>query len=449
FEGESYFGTTENSMAGSFPVTIIHGFGDASPSAQAQMSELGGAQPETVPVGGACMVSTSYANMIPAGCEFGDTATKAETISVYNTLMGTIVSGVTGTASTRHHDVGILFASRKQGGHYMSVQSAISVAPSRSEDGGAAARAFEISAYMLPGLETAAMYVFGGSSWTRGGPVLSPQLIDVTPGQMASVIAAMPAVSTLSTNLRSFENRRRVLLQAAADAGYSTLMTPELQLWSGELFYKAGERGYTFWQSLKGGGASDPGKDVQKTTQIQDTAAIRKRYMSVSAADGNLSFDVPPDIVTGDGAFPRSLPFVRTYSAGAIERLGTYKLAFMSGQSQTVKTSWSWQYSGPDSDQAARLGGGWGHNYDLSVTQSSDGLRGLGISTAVEASQAVANVVALNEIGTPSSLADRVRILMISNMASSGAWVVKKGASSEAFVSLPDGRLSPPAMSTA
>ncbi len=448
FSGTSDF-QYERSIIGSFPVTIIHGFGQTGGGSQQAVNELQSAAPETTPVGSSCKPSTSYSMVIPASCVTGAASTQVETIRTYESLFDTIVTGVTGAAVARHHDIGIVYSSRRQGGAYMSLQSTMSMAPSRADDVAARDRAFDIEAYTQPKLELLSTYNWAGGGYL-GGPVLSGQVLDIAPSQMAAVLAALPPIDTTYPEPAIYETRRRAKLQAAADAGYSTIITTSVaDPFSGELFYRAGERGFTFWQSVKGGGVSDPAKDALKTTQVKAVTEVNKKYASVSLADGALNLAVSPDIVSGGGDFPRSLPFQRTYVGGPSERLNTSNFAYMSGPTQVVQQSNSWIYTGGDSDMPARIGGGWVHNYDITASLTMDAARSLGSLAAIEAANTVAKVVAMNEVAGGTTTADRLKLMLLPSGMSPIGWSIRRGASTETFVALADGRMNPPPRSQA
>ncbi|MEJ0058452.1 MAG: RHS repeat-associated core domain-containing protein [Terricaulis sp.] len=442
---------TQQNMVGSFPITIVHGFGAAAASAQQQMSAL----QDVSPISGSCQPSGG--GVISRTCQVGNSPLIAETIRYQETLLNTMVAGVTRTGIVRHHDVGIILSSRNVGSSYISMSTATSVVNSRADDAGARDRAFEIMGQLLPELEEASVAVepFSDDRHPEVGPRLPvsgvSQLVEVLPAQMATFLTALPSTSSYA-NFQVWETRRRARLQTAAGLGYTSVLNVTGDIWTGEFFYKAGDRNYTLWQALKGANIDDPLRATMNMAQISDAAAPRRRYASVSPSDGELSFTAPADIVTGAGAFPYSLDFRRTYVPGAQERVDAQRTTYMSGQNQVISNAQTWIYTGVDQDSAARLGGGWTHNFNITATTSVDYSRMLGSVSAIEGSGALATIVALNDLATPATLQDRVRLMSL-RRSMFPAWqrtfVVKRGASSEAFLLLPDWRLSSPPGSSA
>jgi RHS repeat-associated protein len=447
----------ETSTTGSWPITIIHGFGNAAASAQQQMSALQTARPifpmagEDIP----CMPSTSMPVTFRE-CHLSTAPVGAEAVREYYTLLDRTTSGATGAAINRHHDLGIVYTSRSGRNVYMSMQSTLSADITRSDDVASRDRAFEISAMLLPHLETSSI-----SDPSEGIPFQGPWLGYVDPfasvasGQMASVVAAMPAIGTYQLLDRNYQTWRRSRLQSNDYGGWSTNLGLDYATeWggdiAGEMFSKGDKRAYTLWQGVKGAAGGDPLQTVMTTTQISDAAVARRHYASVSLADGEVAFSAPPDIVTGAGDFPKSLSFIRSYRGGAQEFLQHDWTGYMSGQFETGVSSRYWQYNGPDQDMPARLGGGWTHNFNVSATLSADMARALGSENADEASRAIATVVVLNDMAADTSLKGRARAWSLLNQLPYGyTLLIKKGLGSEGFFWMPDGSLSPPAASKA
>jgi hypothetical protein len=428
------FAYDETSDLGSLPITIVHNFGQAGPNAASGVQE-------TWPTGGSDCVPNSMAGLVTRTCHIGTAPQSAETIRYNARLVQDAIAGVTGTAANAHHQLGVVYASRKTGSAYMTLSTSVSFARTKSEDTTSTQRALELLSYALPSVEgnASSSNPFSDDPYRPFiGPATptttSTPLIDVSPSQMSAVLAALPSVSTYPSYQQFWETRRRTRLQAAANAGYSVIFNQTGHHQTGELFYRQGEVSYTFWQTAKGATISDPFNPVMNTAQINEEAAARRQYLSVSPADGELRISAPPDIVSGAGEFPYALPFSRTYVGGARERRTGQGYTYYDGPTQTGSGSTSWEYTGIDNDMAARLGGGWTHNFNVSATMSQDFSRGLGAQSATEASFFITLMVTLNDTMPAANLQSRVRaIALLRYMPLGWTFVVKKGSSSEAF----------------
>lgn len=427
----------ENATDGSFPVTIVHGFGDASTSAQQHMSELQSASP----VGRTCRPASTTPTSWRS-CGNDNQVTAAETVGAYRTLMDRIVGGVTNTAISRHHDVGIVFSSRTPGLSRISMREYSSI-NSKVADASARTRAFEIQAATMSLVEGAAATTDpnerGDFSTFFFYRLFGRRIFDVAPDRMAGWLAALPQ----SDAEGGFDAWRRAQLQAAANNQLSTLIP---QGGDAEVFSHAnGGRAYTIWENLKGASAAnDPIANVMRTAEVVDAASMRRKAWSISAADGSLTFQAPADIVTGAGDFPASLPFVRTYKAGSRDRSHVSSTQyFTTGPAPDSTSTLISVRGGWDSDAYARLGGGWTHNFNVTAAYTGNAAKALGEDFAIEASAAISAVVSLNDLFANPTFEARLSVIgALNNMSSalySNSVVVKKGASAESFFLLPDG----------
>jgi len=446
----------ETSTVGSYPVTIVHAFGEASTSAQQFMSDLQTISP--VMTQKSCRASSST----PVGnrtCENDRQPVAAETVNPLRTLSSRLVAGVTGTAMTRHHDVGVIFASRNPGLSYASLQEAQSI-NSRTGDATGRDRAFEIEAATLPAVEGAATaddpnlqvdasrlflsrtgLQWGGSAnsnWLSMGAIAAPKFIDVSASNMAAVLASLPDTEGAGGYLPW----RKTRLQAAANAGYGAILNAGSD---GEIFIGSGARAYTAWESLKGAaGSADPVASALRTTELSDAAARRRKELSASLADGKVKFEAAPDIVTGAGDFPYSLPFTRTF-VGNMRESGRYSTSvyYGGGQPTTTIDTYLTIRGGGDSDSHTRLGGGWTHNYNVTAAISGNPAKGLADDAALEGAATIAGIVALNDLFANPTFQNRVAGAYVTNAIGASLYtntiVVKKGAAAETFFLLPDG----------
>ena len=318
-----YFGdiaasNDEMSVTGSYPVVVVHGFGEASPSAERRMADLEAA--DSYATTNQCQPSTTM-GVIGRTCHYGTMPVMAESIRSNGTALHRIIGGVARAPVRTHDTIGIIYSSRNVGRAYISVSPGISVSNRTYANPGARLRGFETAAVAFPALESFSV----ADPLTRNIAFyprpFSGELILVPPAAMANVLASLTPISSLpaSAQNRAFETARRQRLQASADAGYTTIMNSNWSIFSGEMFFRNNDIAYTIWASIKGGSAADPVTAAMSTVDVSREARPRPTYSNVNLGDGSLSFSPAPDLVTGSGDFPYSLPFQRTYRGGLSE----------------------------------------------------------------------------------------------------------------------------------
>lgn len=465
----------EQNYHGAWPMVVIHGFGQARSSAQKSASDrvaVGAFKTEN-----ACNPSTA-SDVVSRTCGNENQAVIAETINVYRTLSDAIVDGVAKTATTRHHDIGIVYASRTQELSRVTMHEGLSVnAATGAEDTRQAG--FELQAILLSEIEGASSITGGGATqsfmsyfgqeaqWlaSLNSPPTARRIYDIPSDKMASFLQTLPDSYfveangqrtygfdciryTPSTNVGCW---RKYQLQDVADLGFSTLM---LQGGSSELFYKSSnERAYTLWEYMKGGGVvSDPLGISMKSTEIVQAGAQARKLANVSAATGELSLTAAPDIVAGAGEFPLSLPFIRTFNPSYRERVkeATTQYRFTSGTqagggiaSNVVRRLLK---SGGDAQLNDRLGGGWQHNYEVFLIKANDPSARLGSEYALFAAFTIAKLRVAKDLISASDLPSRVSAIAAVNGiltyygSTNDNVIVKMGASNVSFHCCVDGK---------
>jgi hypothetical protein len=426
------------------PVMIVHGFGQAGLSAQKSMSDRIAVAPSSQEK---CAITTINSRPTARVCNYDQHAVVAETFASMRTLMDKLVDGVGKTVTTRHHDVGLVYAGRASGLALMTVQESLSIAPA---SGVAADRqaAFDMNALALseaesrsnaidsaPGISAARAFFAKGFSTTLTGK--AGKVYDISPAQMASYVAALPKqasvnnsdgtvsygsycinyLDAMGTAVAAPGCWRHLALQDVANQGYSTLIMEGGQ---GELFYNGtAERAFTLWEYVKGGTTIGDGlKTAIKTTELIDQASLRRKFLSVSPSSGDLTFSPGADIVTGAGDFPASLPLLRTFSPAAKEG-GRNTGSFYGGDGGVASLfeSTAVTSSGPDSQYHDRLGAGWTHNYQVRLVRSNDLSYQLGSENAFFASEMIANLQIIRDLGVSGSLQNKLAsIFAINNM---------------------------------
>jgi len=454
------------------PIAIVHNFGQAGQSAQRSMADLISVLP---PPTEACVLTTASNKIDSRACNYPQQATVAETFAYMRTLTGQLVDGVAKTVTTRHHDIGIVYAGRAQGMTLTSVQESESIAPvsglAQDQQSGfdmnalalAEAEARSNAIDSASGISAARNFFFKLGHDYDFSPVAG-RIYDISPTNMGSYVAALPnttaftdtnGVTNYGYNCITYYNIdgstsapagcwRQQALTDVAGQGYSTLIMEGGQ---GELFYKGtNERALTMWEYVKGGTTIGDGLSTAiKTTEIVDQGALRRKFLSVSPSTGDLKYTAGADIVTGSGSFPHSLALVRTFSAGPLER-GRNTASYYYDQSSgalITNPATAADSSGPDSQYHDRLGGGWTHNFQVRLQQSNDLTYQLGSENALFASEFIANLQIIKDLGTTNNLTNKITSLFaIANMTrtlpgsgggTSNTVTVMKGAATTVF----------------
>ena len=457
------------------PVTIVHGFGQAGMSAQKYMSDLTSV---ITPPQEQCGITTVNTRPAYRECNYGEHAVVAETFASMRTLTDQLVDGVAKTVTTRHHDIGLVYAGRASGMSMMTIQESLSIA---AASGSAPAKqaAFDMTSLALseaesranaidaaPGISAARAFFVKDFVTTLSGT--AGKIYDIAPSQMAAYVAALPHqakvtqpdgsasygsycinyVSSTGSSVAAPGCWRHLALQDVANQGYSTLI---MEGGLGELFYNGGgERAFTMWEYVKGGTTIGDGLATAiKTTELIDQAAPRRKFLTVSPSSGDLSYSAGADIVTGVGDFPNSLPFTRSFAPSAKEKgRNTSSYYYNDGGGLNSIESTAAVTSGADSQYHDRLGGGWTHNYQVRMVRSNDLSYQLGSENAFFASEFIANLQIIKDLGTTGALPAKLgSIFAINNMDRSLAGYaggtfntisVMKGTSSTVFHQMPN-----------
>jgi RHS repeat-associated protein len=407
------------------PITIIAGFGNAGPSTEQYYAELQKADPSPAwwPDGyrkatagsnyewcGATGYSQGAYYDVMEFCRNDAQPTLIAKMLAQGSVADRIVEATGSAVIQRHHAVGILASQSSSPGSsdLLSIQSDVSVSHTGGVD--AARRAtFETTAAVWGMLE--------GSVAQQIGDVWQPEsganLIVMSNDNSVPILNIAPAsMSTTLGSLTGYAGARATRLQDAASKGFSVILPKQstvppylYQGWTytpyvgGSLFYKSDSATYMVNEAYKGGASSDgprdPAESVIRSAKEADYAINSKKYVSVSTSSGDLSLTPAPDIVTGSGEAPYSLPFQRYYraGAGALENLAVQQVIT---SSSTYPMAY-WSYSGPDTDVAGRLGAGWTHNYGHTVTMSNNGMNVMSEDSALNTSAFVAGVFVLQD----------------------------------------------------
>lgn len=206
------------------------------------------------------------------------------------------------------------------------------------------------------------------------------------------------------------------------------------------LAYSGDDRRVAYLTTAKNkGGASPPGPPEEALRSIQRaklSKQIREQY-SVNLADGSLIYEPEPDLVTGTGAFPKSLSFQRIFNSsrgpGSNIFLGT----------QLNGTAFGLNVLSEHFPKA------WTHNFHIDAQLDSDGLQGLGADGALDASAAIASLLVLRDaLRTNANFQMRLTSIFVADWLADQLWnnavIITRGATAAKFVRLPNGRFNPP-----
>lgn len=447
-----------SSNRGTPPVTIVHSWGNGSASTERYVSDLQSADPyagsmssECGGVVGGLLEGVGFTEdgwVEQTGCENPTQPILAAKLLHQGGRADKIVEGVTRANLTRHHNIGIIYG-RVWGPSslsYLSVQSAVS-ASSRTNSSSGRTAAFEGSSAMW-GVVEGSLYQQMADKHRAVGVAadflfLGGRFLDVVPGNMASVIAALPE----STTFWSVDRKGR--LQDAANNGYSTIMTTAAPANGGSIFYSSTASSYAVLEGAKGGsalGSANPASIPLKTIDEVPPSWYQANKSSVSLATGELTLTPPADIVTGVGDFPNSLAFQRLYRSGGVsERMvGTYISRWHPQSQDNPPTRFSAfrEYTGADSDYSAKMGGAWTHNWEVLARYGNDAPSAFGATSALDAGAVIAGIFALTDAAKTISFSNRLATML------GAAWVGEKlmynhvtisgGGNSESFHRLTD-----------
>jgi RHS repeat-associated protein len=433
---------------GAFPLTLVTSFGNASEATEKHFSAI----QETANTNWDDSWSiwnnqTGHNETAYHQFELKDHPILSAKHLSYSAAVDRLIAGMTRSNITRHHDIGIIFSHPEQPASMflISIESSLSVNTHSSAAASTALRmpAFETSvatSAMLEGAASGQLGQFGvGFSTSRAFTSANNPTF---PRKFYQVSAAALASNTYPGG-SSYPYSQRLL--NAGQAGYNGIFSDG---GGGEIFTRANSTAHTLYVALKGGSDynSDPVSKAIKSTELVDAAAARKKYASVSPADGALTLS-QTDLIAGSGSFPRSLPFTRTYrSDGHVrEEVTTSENRTSTFETDNSTTTQSHRYDGPDSSAGARLGSGWTHNYNVIANYVSNSNKALGADSALEAASAIAALWTLVDAAQTPTLTSRVSSMLVedwlSNRLAFNSVVVNLGGATESFQRLADGTL--------
>jgi len=197
-------------------------------------------------------------------------------------------------------------------------------------------------------------------------------------------------------------------------------------------------------------GAVDPAESALKSSKAIMEGFRPDKFLSADLNDAAASLGTFDDVAAGVGEFPDRLVFQRTYSSSSQvtateQTLITLQDAFSGGATFShLKLS----------GLGSRIGGGWGHNYEIGASIDSDGFQGMGSDSALDASRFLAGLYSLVKLGQAapsfdSELAALFTAYWTGEQLASNVVNIKSPGADGTYVRLADGTFnSPPAMNS-
>jgi RHS repeat-associated protein len=189
----------------------------------------------------------------------------------------------------------------------------------------------------------------------------------------------------------------------------------------------------------KGAGTGSAAYDsAMASVGLADPKKKLELKYSVDTSSGHFSYEAPPDIETGQGGFPYSLPFVRSISSTNRDRWEVY---WIQNPLYGIMI--------PIDDPSHTLANGWRHNYEIWARIANDGFQALGSDSGLDASAAVTALYAMRalNVGT-QTFQTRVTSIFVMDWLGKqmmdNAVVVDIPPASSTYVRLPSGLYNPP-----
>ncbi len=186
------------------------------------------------------------------------------------------------------------------------------------------------------------------------------------------------------------------------------------------------------------------GEILAATKSLASSVSFGGRY-SVQQSSGNFAFSPPADLSVGSGSFPQSLQFSRTYDSSR-SAIPDSAAVIPGGQSSIDIRDLPKLVS---STPGSIIGGGWKHNFQMSMQIQSASLQAMGADSALDASHILVGLYAL---GGMAQNIDDIKYALGSIFVAN--WVGKKTVLnainveaqglSGTYVKLPDGTYNPP-----
>jgi RHS repeat-associated protein len=379
------------------------------------------------------------------GCQGTQQGTQAATWLAQATKARQISGELGGTAVQHHHSLGYVLSGASIAATNLNVESSLS-ARSRTNVAANRLAAFNGIAATINRLE-------GGlfeqqSDIQEGGSGVSFLARSNANGHRLLEITSSNVTVALN-NLVNYSAEQKAKLQEFVNAGF-TLNIPQNKnlgavgnatyYFNGMAAYKGNDYiTYLVGDFLKGSAGmnpSDPAQTVLASVELQENSIKDKKYYGVNLQNGEFTLTPPPDLVTGTGEFPYSLPFQRYYDSSNV---------VVDGYTNSV-----WSRMPIQSYERANLGGGWRHNFSIAAEVGSDGFAGMGRNAALDATSMIAGLYTLQTLNMASTgLREHLASVLVSHWSvgqlNANVVNLRRAPNNAVFTRLADGSFNSPA----
>lgn len=350
-----------------------------------------------------------------------------------------LISGIEKGVIRHHHSIGILTSGEATPlENFMDVQSSVS-STLYSTAYGNREGSFETTSALLNSLEGGIFeQIFdaweGGSalSYVVKSNQKSIRLMDVSTGNYSAAIE----------KTSNYSNAAKSTINNYALAGYQLALPQNGQLGTmsagsstinykinGFSAYKHGANIAFLTSSLQKGASSASSSTPDLATVnygvLQEYSQKGRNFFGIDLSSASLKITPQPDLVVGDGDFPRSLSYRRYYDSAR----------FVPGiRTNSAEPCWLCGSEYPSGiDGLAYIAGGWTNNFSMLAESGSNGAVGLGQRAALDASSIIAGLRTLQAISINPSFRSHVATIF------SAHWLVRSLQNNSVSISRPPG----------
>lgn len=263
--------------------------------------------------------------------------------------------------------------------------------------------------------------------------VCTVKLIDISSAKSDKIFNATPSnyYTVVKPQLVNYSSWEYASVEAYINAGYRVILPQDGDLtevdWTGIGFIAVspGDNsiGHIISGGLSGGFGSeiwDLDPDLLLAIAEADATAVHDLLLSMEPIDlysGAYIYE-HKDLRLGNGNFPFALEFQRSYRSTLKSKNGV-------------------------------LGRGWGHNWDYSIFTDTDGFKGLGEDSAIDAAPAIVELFVAHDLLKSSKSIENLTIATLAHKwfvdrLIENVVFVQEGGSSRRFLKMPDDTYNPP-----
>jgi len=429
-------------------ITVVWSLGNTGPGYQSLITQ----KPKRL-VGNACCTGYPFRES-----HRGNVATYLVQAQAGNA----IVAGASKTALNQHHTLGLVYATYRfdSVSAQMNIVSMLS-ATSNTADVSSRSAAFETASLVNASLEGSVIQQ-GEDGWeSYTGPALIKRANDAGQRFLRVTSSNWTTASTQLTN-GGYDSTRRSNIQWFTNNGFQVVVprnaSPGSVSISGgtvvmgpsaEIAIGADKMAITVGEKLKGTAsvaAEEPLKATLESVKQGEYSLRNRNAFALDSIEGSVTLKPSPDLIVGNGGFPRSLSFTRTYSSSSPSTIGC-----STWFGPDYASALLCQFGGEGAFQS-RLPGGWHHNLEMSAEWANSGLEGLGVTSGLRASTAIADIYTAYDAVKGVSATNRLNSSLTASMAAyhlnsslmKNSFTVHLPDGPRVFAKLPDGTFDSP-----